>query len=727
MPSWVRRTFGWSNSRESWEERFGALVLIAGAALAIAFHNRMSVEGALVVWGLIGVTSLVLLRRGWLRLFGPVLFYDMIRLARQGKQVWFRGVYALLLLFLLFVCFLGSRHTGMSQAQAESYLARTFFEWFISSQFVVVLLLTPAYVGGAIAEEKDRRTLEFLLATDLRSREIVLSKFVARLANLTIFLLAGLPLISMIQFLGGVDPLLVQAGFGATALTVVGLGGLSILTSTYFKKPRDAIAVTYLFIVAYLTISFLAYSAQVARLSVLSAPVWFGSNPPTLNDLLGAFNAGNIFVYLPEVQRAGVAGRLEHEIPGLLAKYALFHIPVALVCTAWAVLRMRTVALRQMIDRGASKAARRVSKKPPVGKRPMLWKEVFAEGGIRMNWMTWVVVAILLAATFVPVVLLLVDHLAQPYQLRHDWRTLAGKVNIFVRLAGTVVGSLTLLAVGVRAASSYSGERERQTLDSLLITPLDSTPMLVGKWLGAIFSVRLAWLWLGLIWGIGIAFGGLSPWALPLIAVTWLVFAAFMATLGLWFSILSRSSLRATLWTLLTVAGVGLGHWLPWMCCIVIPGLAGNIDYLAKVQGGLTPPVALFSVAFYGGEFSAPDRQTWIEMIGFSLFGIFAWAVATVLLWSGLTLRFRSITLREEFTRPERGWVARRVRPARLDPAAEPHSRPLVPPTALPVSPEPRSAAPPPQPPTRIVGAKLIDETWEVPRPSQPGEQEPGS
>ena len=35
-----------------------------------------------------------------------------------------------------------------------------------------------------IAEEKDRGTLEFLLATDLRNSEIVLSKFVARLGNL---------------------------------------------------------------------------------------------------------------------------------------------------------------------------------------------------------------------------------------------------------------------------------------------------------------------------------------------------------------------------------------------------------------------------------------------------------------------------------------------------------------------------------------------------------------
>ena len=97
---------------------------------------------------------------------------------------------------------------------------------------LAVALLTPAYVAGAIADEKDRKTLEFLLATDLRSREIVLSKLASRLANLTLFVLTGLPILSLIQFLGGVDPNLVLAGFAVTALTMAGLGGLSILNST---------------------------------------------------------------------------------------------------------------------------------------------------------------------------------------------------------------------------------------------------------------------------------------------------------------------------------------------------------------------------------------------------------------------------------------------------------------------------------------------------------------
>ena len=63
-----------------------------------------------------------------------------------------------------------------------------------------------------------------------------------------------------------------------------------------------------------------------------------------------------------------------------------------------------------------------------------------------------------------------------------------------------MVACLMLLSVAVRAAGSVSGERDRQTLDSLLTSPLEVTEILWGKWVGAILSPRWIWCWLGLIW-----------------------------------------------------------------------------------------------------------------------------------------------------------------------------------------------------------------------------------
>jgi ABC-type transport system involved in multi-copper enzyme maturation permease subunit len=717
ISSWFRRTFRWSNSRQSWEERVGALILLAGAGGAFWLGGRLSALQQVLLWTVILLTSAVLLRRGWLKLFGPVLFYDMVRSARRSRHVWIRCVYAGLLLFLLFSAFLSHSwgyYDRYDSGLRAARIAQSFFEMFIVAQMVAVTLLTPAYVAGAIAEEKDRKTLEFLLATDLRNREIVLSKLVARLGNLTLFILTGLPLVSILQFLGGIEPSLVLTAFAATALTALALGGVSILCSTWFKRPRDAIAVTYLFLVAYLAISFATAAAKApwtttANWGIWKLPLWFGEDPFTFSDLVDAFNTGNFLLVFDDVMIAADQGKLDTVLPVLLGKFALFTGLVAGVTTLWAVLRLRAVALQQMYGKAVKRSlAARLGGRPAVGDQPMLWKEVLAEGGIQFNWVSRILVAVLVCLSFLPTVLILWDYLLTPY--RQGWMEehMVERINILqVRVAGTIVGCLMLLAVAVRASTAYSTERDRQTLDSLLTTPLDSTTILWAKWLGAIASVRLGWIWLALIWGVGIALGALHPVALPLTIVAWLVYAAFAATLGLWFSVVSRTSLRATVWTLLTLMALGVGHWLPWVCCvpILMPYGGAGIEYIVKFQAGLTPPFALGVMPFCGEEFRhSYGAREMAELLFFSLFGLFVWGVGTVVLWSGLTLRFRAITNRDNLTRPERpGYY--RPRPVRLTPAEE--------------EPAPEATAPPSrdgQPPPEAKGARLIEDIWEKPR-----------
>src|SRR5262249_19258449 len=137
-------------------------------------------------------------------------------------------------------------------------------------------------------------------------------------------------------------------------------------------------------------------------------------------------------------------------------------------------------------------------------------------------------------------------------------------INSWVRLAGSGVACMTLIGVAVRAASAISGERERQTLDSLLTTSLGAREIVFAKWLGSLLCVRGAWLWLLTIWGIGVLTGGLHLSTLPWLVLAWVVYAACFAALGLRFSFGSGGTLRATLLTLSVMGLLCLGHWLPW-------------------------------------------------------------------------------------------------------------------------------------------------------------------
>src|SRR5579859_5410829 len=205
-------------------------------------------------------------RRTAFHLLGPVFFFDIVRLSRRSRFVLLRTGYAVSLLILLFLAYRESVQefrkgkfdwfaTSTASPEQMERLARSVFFAFMSAQFVAVFLLTPVYTSGAIAEEKDRRTLELLFACGLTSREIVLGKLVSRLMHVMALILAGVPIIALLPFWGGVDPNLVIAGFAATAMTAVSLGSLGLRLSISAARPLDAALATYGFAFSYMVIS----------------------------------------------------------------------------------------------------------------------------------------------------------------------------------------------------------------------------------------------------------------------------------------------------------------------------------------------------------------------------------------------------------------------------------------------------------------------------------------
>ena len=264
---------------------------------------------------------------------------------------------------------------------------------------------------------------------------------------------------------------------------------------------------------------------------------------------------------------------------------------------------------------------------------------------------------------------------------------LVDSINLWVRLVGTAVASLTLLGVAVRAAGSISGERDRQTLDVLLTTPLPIHQLLWAKWLGSLWSVRWAGLWLVVIWGMGLLTGGLFLATLPWLVLAWTVYAGFLAVLGLWFSVVCRTSRRATIGTLLSAVGLGGGHWYLWLVVCTPLGFGGEtVPGLASFQRfGLTPPLALAWLASQENYFglAALSGVPWLRPFSSSGYsapevfeaihiGLVFWTLAGLFLWWRLSRRFQRLTGRVPPVQP-------RVSPlSRAANAAAPTPRPLV-------------------------------------------------
>ena len=676
LMQWLRRTFTWSTSAESWHERrISWTMLVLGVALGSAWGLRGVVvwtkdDGAqirfpsspdVLLWTLGGawlLVGLILMRLSQIKLFGPVLFYDMVRSSRRTRYFLLRGFYSVVLLLVLFFVWMTVSSHNLAPREQASRLAMDYFEIFTVVQLIAVILLTPAYVAGAISEEKDRKTLEFLLATDLRNREIVLSKLLSRFSHLVLFLLTGLPVLSLLQFLGGIDPNLVFAGFCFTLLTMLGIGGVSILNSVVYKRPRDSIAISYFFCVAYFVITTVLFSYHPpAVFGFLFGPRAPAPPVPTGEaQFFEILYIGNIIVVLMKVLRSGVAGTLSADLPGLLAEYALFYGSLALVCITWSIARLRRIALKQTFAK--VKLSQQAKDRPPVGELPMLWKEIHVEGSLKLHWVAWILVILLVIATF-----------ANPFVWLVEWTVIGQRwqnnelvrdMNMWARVAASGVATLTIIGVAIRAANSIGNERDRQTMDGLLSTPLSSTSILAAKYVGSLCSIRLGLIWLVGIYLIALITGGLHLFAFPLVLAAWFVFASAAALIGLGYSMACSTTLKATVYTVLTCVGLGAGHWLIWFCCGPILFLSGSSGdgaiYLVKFQAGITPPVVMFCLTFSGEEFRPEfgDREL-AELIAFSVFGLFLWTLAGLFFWNGVLVpRFRALTGRTEAARRQK-------------------------------------------------------------------------
>ena len=84
--TWVRQSFAWSNSWDSWRERLiGLAFVLIGALLAWLSAALLGFWLALPLWVVFAIALGVCSRQGWIKLFGPVLFYDMVRTSRRSR------------------------------------------------------------------------------------------------------------------------------------------------------------------------------------------------------------------------------------------------------------------------------------------------------------------------------------------------------------------------------------------------------------------------------------------------------------------------------------------------------------------------------------------------------------------------------------------------------------------------------------------------------------------
>lgn len=150
---------------------------------------------------------------------------------------------------------------------------------------------------------------------------------------------------------------------------------------------------------------------------------------------------------------------------------------------------------------------------------------------------------------------------------------------IYTVLAVAQMGMLVLAAPGL-TAGAISGERERQTLDLLMITRMSPFQVVIGKLLAAVGFALLLMVASLPIYGLLFLFGGFSLYRLALTTLIYLVTVLLLGAVGLYFSAVFKR----------TQAAVVASYGLALGTMIATPILAVFV-YEAFRGPNWTPPV----------------------------------------------------------------------------------------------------------------------------------------
>ncbi|TWT48252.1 ABC transporter permease [Botrimarina hoheduenensis] len=390
----------------------------------------------------------------------PVLQHELLANLRRPRAFLLLAAYVALLGLVVLLAWPQQSMLDMAQPVAAKRLVNLFF----FGQYLLASLMAPSFAAGAITGEKERLSFEMLLASPLRPGAIVLGKLVASLTHLGVLVMASLPIVMLCLPLGGVQVYEVLAAYTAMIATVGLFGMISLWASSFFGRTAAALVVSYLLILPLALAAVLAWGVLETQggLRVLLA-----TTVVPIGCLAAAIvlwrQAAQRLLYPADLGSGGKeAIDLETEAEQSVGLY---------------------LQRNEFPDRLFAPPKR--TDFLPEGANPIYDKEMRSEifsGGTLMLRIV-IQVSMLLVLGVMAVCLFFFPWLAA-------WHI--AYVLLFNLLCGPVF-----------SAGSVSSERERQTLDLLLVTLITPTQMLWGKLLS---GLRVATVLTGfLMWPVLLA------------------------------------------------------------------------------------------------------------------------------------------------------------------------------------------------------------------------------
>lgn len=353
-------------------------------------------------------------------------------------------------------------------------------------QLAVVMPFAALLVASAVALEKDRKTFDLLLLTNLSNFELVVGKLLAGMLSVLMVAVATLPLLMILSLLGGVASAQILRIVAITLASAFLAGSLGSTIALWREKTFQALALTVLILVLWL----IAWEIVAARTPEAS---WWGLSAREWAIAMSPWQA------VQEAARpifADVRGGQPMADPALL--FLGVSVFLAILLNITAILRVRVWNPRHdripqneesspsavpsddkaLPKRSAIAIHGAGGKTRDVWDNPVLWREIrtwaYGKRVVIIRLAYWVLFAICAAVLVTQVPASAIQERAIPAEAKP-----------LVTLL--VVGLLLLNALAV---TSLTNERDSRALDLLRVTDLSPKEIVFGKLGGAFFNAK---------------------------------------------------------------------------------------------------------------------------------------------------------------------------------------------------------------------------------------------
>jgi ABC-type transport system involved in multi-copper enzyme maturation permease subunit len=493
--------------------------------------------------------------------------------SRRNRQLLIRGAFLGVLILLMLSMLLFTVSSGSLSLRSLASSGATIFTWVSVLEVLLICLITPIFMAGAIAHESNPRTWDILLTTPLSSLQIVLGNLFGRWFLVFALLISSLPLFMILRFFGGVPGESIFGAFAIAASTSLLVAAIAVTMSVTRVGGKRSVFAFYCGIVVAL---FLTYA--IDRQMRLPVPGTVDSNWTTIMTPLNPFLALEVLLasksYVPHDQLDSTwLTRVWLAQPVVTFVWLCITTSTLLVVISTVCVRVfarnggTESALRRLVGLTPSGALERQPR--PVGHNAVAWRESHrGAGGWSGIIARWSFVAMTMLAT---IVILWLHHAGS--------MTLAGLRDSIGFLVLGEVCLVTLIAINL-SATAVSKEREDGSLDIILTTPIQPGAYLAGKHRGVVrfllpmICVPVASLVLVMLYtfmhGLGtpvtstVTLAGGTTVDVPLIqwqavaafSIVFVPFTAFCVMIGLMWSIRSRGSIGSVITGILIIGGL---------------------------------------------------------------------------------------------------------------------------------------------------------------------------